>query len=112
MSGYKTEQHRVVRLGRSFHFVSYEAQPADVKRLQPELPASWYVMLAGKRCIVGPQVGETAPADLTRQFEEWIDTHVFADSAAVQSCQPPTPGAATLAGPAEAQRTAIPVPSR
>jgi len=112
MSGYKTEQHRVVRRGRSFHFVSYEAQPADARRLIPELPASWYVMLAGKRCLVGPQVGDTAPADLNRQFEEWIDTHVFAASAAVQSCQPPTPGAATLAGPAEALRTAVSAPAR
>jgi hypothetical protein len=108
MSGYKTQQHRLVRSGRSFHFVSYEAQPADVKRLQPETPASWYVMLAGKRWMVGPQLEELAPAELSHQFEEWLDAHVLGASPAVQSCQPAlSVGAATLAGPAEALRSAI-----
>jgi len=108
MSSYKTQQHRVVHRGQSFHFVSYEAQPADEKRHQLEMPASWYLMLAGKRWMVSPQVGETVPVELDRQFAEWLDAHVFTAAPAVQSQQPAGHGAATLAGPAEASRTAIP----
>ncbi len=108
MSSYKTQQHRLVHRGQSFHFVSYEAQPADEKRHQIEMPASWYLMLAGKRWVVSPQVGETAAEDLDRQFAEWLDAHVFTGAPTVQSQQPALAGAATLAGPAEASRTAIP----
>ena len=108
MSSYKTQQHRLLHRGRTFHFVSYEGQPADEKRHQLETPPTWYLMLAGKRWMVSPQVGETAPAELDRQFGEWLDAHVFSGAPAVQSQQPSGPGAATLAGPAEASRTAIP----
>jgi hypothetical protein len=109
VSGYKTQQHRLVRAGRTFHFVSYEGQPADLKRQQAETPDSWYLMLAGKRWIVIPQIGETAAADLDRLFGEWLESHVFSGTPAVQSQQPASTGAATLAGPAEALRVAVPV---
>lgn len=109
MSAYKTQQHRLVHRGRSFHFVSYEGQPADLKKQQPETPPTWYLMLAGKRWMVSPEVGEAAPAELDRQFGEWLDAHVFSGApAALQSQQPPSAGAASLAGPAEALRSAIP----
>jgi hypothetical protein len=108
VSGYKTQQHRLIRAGRSFHFVSYEGQPADLKRLKPETPDAWYLMLAGKRWIVSPQSADTAPEELDRQFGEWLQSHVFSDTPAVQSQQPASPGAATLAGPAEAVRVAVP----
>ena len=108
MSSYKTQQHRLVHRGQSFHFVSYEGQTADEKRHQPEMPASWFLMLAGKRWMVSPQLGETLPVDLDRHFAEWLDAHVFTGAPAVQSQQPSLAGAATLAGPAEASRTAIP----
>lgn len=105
---YKTQQHHLVHRGRSFHFVSYEGCPADPKRHQPETPPSWYLMLAGKRWRVMSEVGDTAPAQLDRQFGEWLDERVFGGAPAVQSQQPPSPGAATLAGPAEAVRSAVP----
>ena len=108
MSSYKTQQQHVVREGRSFHFVSYEGQPADVKGQQQAMPASWYLMLAGKRWMVMPEVAGTAPAELECQLSEWLEAHVLNSAPAVQSQQPPSPGAATLAGPAEALRAAIP----
>jgi hypothetical protein len=108
MSAYKTQQHRLVHRGRSFHFVSYEGRPADVKHQQPEMPPTWYLMLAGKRWMVSPQGAETEPAELDHQFGEWLDTHVFSGAPAVQSQQPPSAGAASLAGPAEALWSAIP----
>jgi len=108
VSAYKTQQHRLNHRGRSFHFVSYEGHPADVKRQQSEMPPTWHLMLAGKRWMVSPQVGETAPAELDCQFGEWLDAHVFSGAPAVQSQQPPSAGAATLAGPAEALLAAFP----
>jgi hypothetical protein len=108
MSAYRTQQHRLIHRGHAFHFVSYEGQPADEKHQRPELPPSWYLMLAGKRWEVFRQVVETSFAELERQFGEWLDAHVFSSAPAVQSQQPPSPGAATLAGPAEALRVAIP----
>jgi hypothetical protein len=108
MSAYKTQQVRLVHRGQSFHFVSYEGRPADPKLQQSETPATWYLMLAGKRWMVCPEAGETAPEEMNRRFGEWLDAHVFSAAPAVQSQQPPSPGAATLAGPAEALRTAIP----
>lgn len=108
MSTYKTQQHRVVHRGRSFHFVSYEGRPADVKRQQTETPPTWHLMLAGKRWMVSPQAGEVTPAELDSQFGEWLDAHVFSGTPAVPSAPPVSVGAATLAGPAEALRTTIP----
>jgi hypothetical protein len=105
---YKTQQHHLVHRGRSFHFVSYEGCPADPKRHQPETPPSWYLMLAGKRWMVSPQVGETAPAELDRQFGEWLDAHVFSGAPAVQSQQPSRAGAAALAAPEKALRATTP----
>jgi hypothetical protein len=79
MSAYKTQQHHVVHRGRSFHFVSYEGHPADVKKQLAEQPPTWYLMLAGKRWAVAEQLGEpVVPAELDRQFGEWLDEHVFA----------------------------------
>ena len=85
MTSYKTQQHRLVHRGQSFHFVSYEGQPHDEKRHQPELPPSWYLMLGGKRWMVGPQTAETTPAELDRQFGEWLDANVFNGKPIVQS---------------------------
>jgi hypothetical protein len=102
-------QHRLVHRGQSFHFVSYEGHPADAKHLQLEVQSTWYVMLSGKRWMVGPQVGGAESLELDRQFVEWLDENVFSGAPAVQSQQPPSVGAATLAGPEEALRVAIPV---
>ena len=95
MSSYRTQQHHLVRQGRSFHFVSYEGHPADVKHQEPEMPAGWYLMLAGKRCMVMPEVGETAPAELELQFTAWLEAHVLGGAPAVQSQQPPSVGVVT-----------------
>jgi len=85
MSSYKTQQHRLVHRGQTFHFVSYEGQAHDEKRHLAESPPSWYLMLAGKRWVVGPQTIETTPADLDRQFGEWLDAHVFNGAPIVRS---------------------------
>jgi hypothetical protein len=78
MSAYKTQQHHFIHRGRSFHFVSYEGQPADAKKQLTARPATWYAMLGGKRWPVAEQVAEVEPAELDRQFAQWLDEHVFA----------------------------------
>jgi hypothetical protein len=108
MSAYKTQQIRLVHRGQSFHFVSYEGRPANPKFQQSEMPATWYLMLAGKRWMVCPVADETTPEEMDRRFGEWLDAHVFDAAPAVQSEQPPSPGSATRAGAAEALRSAIP----
>jgi hypothetical protein len=101
MSSYKTQQHRLVHRGRTFHFVSYEGQAADEKHQQAAQPASWYLMLAGKRWMVSPQAATIDPAELDRQFASWLEAHVFTEAPAIRSQQPPPspgPGAEPLLG--------------
>jgi hypothetical protein len=77
MSAYKTQQHRLVHRGRSFHFVSYEGQAADLKRQTAATPPTWYIMLGGKRWAVMAQTGEVEPATLESRFVQWLDENVF-----------------------------------
>jgi len=90
MSAYVTQQHRLAHRGSSFHFVSYEGQPADEPHQQAEIPPSWYLMLAGKRWMVGPQAGETTPEELDRRFGDWLEAHGCRGAPAPQ-CQQPRP---------------------
>ena len=77
VSAYKTQQHRLEHRGRTFHFVSYEAQVANEKHKQVAMPPTWYVMLGGKRWAVTEQAGAMEPADLDRIFGAWLDDNVF-----------------------------------
>ncbi len=49
MSSFKSQQCRVTIHDRTFHFVSYEAVPANVSRNEPAQPSRWYLMAAGRR---------------------------------------------------------------
>lgn len=77
MSGYKTTQHRVLHRGREFHFVSYEGQPANVRAGTDATPAAWYLMVAGKRMAVMPELGDQEAELLTQAFTRWLDHNVF-----------------------------------
>jgi hypothetical protein len=77
MSSYKIEQHHVTHRGRDFHFVSYEAQPANARRAEPAVPPMWYLMQAGKRWPVMPQnLGEPVEA-VERALRLWLDSNAF-----------------------------------
>jgi hypothetical protein len=106
MGAYKTQQHRLVHRGQSFHLVSYEGRPADERRQQPEIPASWYLMLAGKRWLVAPQVAETMPEALDHQFAAWLDEHVFGGVPGELGPEIPSPDAVAHVSPAEDQEAA------
>lgn len=77
MSGYKTNQRRVTHRGREFHFVSYEGVAANPRLGNAASPPTWYLMTAGKRWEVMPQVPDQTEADLDRQLHAWLDAHVF-----------------------------------
>ena len=71
LGSYKVQQRQIIHRGRTFHFVSYEDQRA------PWAPdagwsANWYLMSAGTRWEVMPQVAGEAPEDTDRRLLEWL----------------------------------------
>ncbi len=80
MSSYKPEQRRLAHRGREFHFVSYEAQPGNVRRQEAAVPAMWYLMEAGKRWPALPLVQTQADPELEAALRHWVDVHVFVEA--------------------------------
>lgn len=72
MTSYKVEQHRVSQHGRDFHFVSYDGHPANERRGEVATPPMWYLMVAGKRWPVMPQVIGQPHADVERELVAWL----------------------------------------
>ncbi len=77
MSSYKIEQHRVTYRGRDFHFVSYEAQPANERRGEPAVPPMWYLMQAGKRWPVMPQEPGQPVEAVEAALRAWLEANAF-----------------------------------
>ncbi len=78
MSSYKVEQRRLSYRDREFHFVSYEARPADLRRGEPAVPAMWYLMQAGKRWPVMPHLRDQPDDEVERSLLDWLEAHAFA----------------------------------
>lgn len=78
MSGYKTDQHHIVHRGRRFHFVSYEACQANPRTGQVAMPATWFLMSAGKRWPVAAQIPDQNPEAVVTALTRWLDQNVFA----------------------------------
>lgn len=78
MSGYKTEQHRLVHRGREFHFVTYEGHAANPAKSEVAEPPSWFLMNAGKRRLVMAQTVGQEEAELDRLLTVWLDLNAFA----------------------------------
>jgi hypothetical protein len=72
MAGYKVQQHRITFGGRSFHFVSYDAQPGNERRGEPATPPMWYLMRAGKRWPGMPQVIGQPESELVNALGSWL----------------------------------------
>lgn len=61
-----------------FHFVSYEAVPANERRGQPAVPPMWHLMNEGKRRPVMPQqLGQVAD-DLDAALLRWVEETIYA----------------------------------
>ena len=82
MSGYKIEQCRITLRSRQFHFVSYEATPANDKRGETAVPPMWYLMNEGHRRQVMPHVAGQDPVALERALSRWVDEHIFSQAGA------------------------------
>ena len=67
--------------GREFHFVSYEAQPANATRQQTACGPSWFLMSAGKRWEVMPHDPGVELPELDRLLTTWLENHIFATTA-------------------------------
>ena len=78
MSTYKTNQQYVQHRGRRFHFVSYEACQANPRTGTTAMPATWFLMSAGKRWAALEEVEEQDNDTLIANLVLWLDTHVFA----------------------------------
>ena len=83
MSNYKTDQCRLLHRGKEFHFVSYEAHEANAARNEIAAPAMWFLMRAGHRHAVMPQVAGQEPLERDRLLADWLDAEVFAGPPAV-----------------------------
>jgi len=77
MAAYRTEQRYVLHKGREFHFASYEGQPADPRKSLAATPPSWYLINAGKRWAVIPQIADESEEEIHRRLVEWLETNVF-----------------------------------
>lgn len=78
MSAYKTVQHYITHSGRRFHFVSYEAIDEDLRKGQEAMPATWYLMAAGKRWPAMDQQPDLDEATEVAQLTEWLEKTMFA----------------------------------
>jgi hypothetical protein len=78
VSSFKVEQRRIEHRGRQFHFVSYDAVPANERKGEPAVPAQWYLMSEGKRYQAIPVEKGQNPEDLDRELIRWLGREVFA----------------------------------
>lgn len=72
MSTYKVEQQHVTHAGRDFHFVSYDAQPANERKGETAVPPMWYLMGPARRWPVMPHTHGQAEGDLQRALVGWL----------------------------------------
>ena len=72
MTAYKNAQQHLVFNGRHFHFVSYDAQPANVKRGVEEIGPMWYLMGPNKRWPVMPHVLGQPDEEVVTGLKGWI----------------------------------------
>ena len=77
MNNFKFEQRRLTHRGREFHFVSYDAHPANERRGEIAMPPMWYLMNEGKRRPVMEQVTGMPADELDQALVRWIDAEVY-----------------------------------
>jgi hypothetical protein len=77
VNNFKFEQRRLTHRGREFHFVSYDAHPANERRGEVAMPAMGYLMNEGKRLPVMEQVAGMPVEQLDQALVQWIDAEVY-----------------------------------
>jgi hypothetical protein len=75
---YKVQQRQILYRGRVFHFVSYE--DPRVQAVPNQLPlrpsATWFLMSAGTRWGVVPQIASEEPEDTDRRLVQWLEERI------------------------------------
>ena len=79
MAAFKPQQRHLTIQDREFHFVSYDAIPADEKRDREFVPAMWYLMVEGRRCEVFPCDEARSEEDLEEALTAWAEEHAIDD---------------------------------
>lgn len=77
MAKYQNQQRRLAHRGRRFHFISYDAQDADLKKKIAAMPATWYLESSGNRWPSIPQIPGQPEAELDAQLAQWLEAYVF-----------------------------------
>jgi hypothetical protein len=72
MGSYKVLQQRINHAGKSFHFVSYDGVPANARRGEEATGPMWYLMRAGKRWPVMPQVAGQPETETQAALGSWL----------------------------------------
>jgi hypothetical protein len=98
MTAFKPQQRHLTIRGRTFHFVSYEAQPANVARGQPGAPSMWYLMLEGRRCPALAYDPKQSLTDLDEALQAWAEGNALGEERAL-------PVEASQASPPAVRRT-------
>ena len=77
MSAFKPQQRYLTIRGRTFHFVSYEGRPANVRRAEESLPPMWFLMVEGRRCPVLPWDAGQSLADVDGALTAWAEDNAL-----------------------------------
>jgi hypothetical protein len=78
MAAFRNEHRWFTHRGRSFHFLSYEAQAANPRKNLPAVPATWYLLGSSNRWSAIPVEPGQPEEALDAQLAEWLDAEVFA----------------------------------
>jgi hypothetical protein len=73
---YKVQQRQIVHRGRVFHFVSYENPRTQAVPDELSSSATWFLMSAGTRWGVRPQIAGEEPEDTDRRLVEWLEERI------------------------------------
>lgn len=72
IGAYRVQQRQINYHERTFHFVSYAGQPANPTRGHPGSIATWFLMSAGTRWEVAPQIAGEEPEQTDQRLIEWL----------------------------------------
>lgn len=92
MSAFKPQQRHITIKGRTFHFVSYEGQPADVRRSLAERPAMWYLMVEGRRFPAFPCDPTKPLTEIDQLLSRWAEDNATGPVQQASHGADPAPG--------------------
>ena len=82
MSAFKPQQRHLAIDGRTFHFVSYEAQPPNPRRGEEGGPAMWFLMVEGRRCPALNYDPAQDLMDVDAALAVWVEANALAPAPA------------------------------